>query len=155
MSFTSAATARTSGCQVFILPAVPDAVRVARATVRRFLSGTHTSEELAEQVLLVASELITNAIVHGRGRAVHCALTVGSTRLTLEVTDEGGDCLEVTSSTQGERDQEAQATEHGRGLLLVAACTDAWGTEPAFGQGAGCSVWARWELGLGEHRCSG
>ncbi|MGW4382798.1 ATP-binding protein [Kitasatospora sp. NPDC004531] len=77
--------------------------------------------ELADTAELLASELVTNALVHtGKGAEFDAQLTVEQ-RLRVEVHDR-------TSSLPGRRQPDDDATS-GRGLLLVEALADDWGVQ--------------------------
>jgi len=88
-------------------------------------------EGVVEDALLVVSELVTNAIVHA-GTGVELRLIRGIETLRIEVADHGGGGPDPVLA--GEDD------EHGRGLLLVAVLSNAWGTEPH--DDGGKVVWA-------------
>lgn len=87
-------------------------------------------------MLLIVSELVTNAIRHGRPLAtdgtVHVDWTVTDRGVGIEVTD-GGDGLPraATQSDQG---------EGGRGLALVDALATRWGV--AHAATSATTVWA-------------
>ncbi|MCX4981361.1 ATP-binding protein [Streptomyces sp. NBC_00572] len=98
-----------------------------------------------ETVVLVASELATNAVRHGHvpGRDF---------RLSLRVT--GGLARVEVSDTRAERvpprpgklpDPGPELTDGGRGLLLVDALADRWGWCPRPGA-PGKTVWAECAL---------
>ncbi|MFD4475488.1 MULTISPECIES: SpoIIE family protein phosphatase [unclassified Streptomyces] len=99
---------------------------------RRFLRAKLREWELtaqADTALLLASELLTNAFRHARGpiglRVWHSVRELG-----VEITDH---------STPRPRARLAESTEEdGRGLLLVEALADAWGTRPTI---SGKTVW--------------
>ncbi|MET7383524.1 ATP-binding protein, partial [Streptomyces sp. NPDC005526] len=59
-----AAAPREEADQVFPLPPAPGAVSVVRRRVRAVLGGWNLPADAVEDVLLVVSELITNALVH-------------------------------------------------------------------------------------------
>ncbi|MFJ1729840.1 SpoIIE family protein phosphatase [Streptomyces sp. NPDC088254] len=110
-----------SGWMVWRLPdAVMHARRFTARTLRRWKVG-----EAADAVLLVVSELVTNALVH----------TQGSVRLDLMLR---GDRLRVSVSDSSPRapakpvivDWESTG---GRGLLLVEAMSESFGSVPVAG----------------------
>lgn len=94
--------------------------RVARAQVRRAL-GTIESQ-IADDVLLVVSELVTNAVLHGKG-PIKLTVTVEPSDVVVEVTDRGA---EDPSFGQQRVDD-----EDGRGLRIVQRLTSAWDVERA------------------------
>ena len=77
-------------------------------------------EQVMESALLVASELVTNAVTHG---ASECDFRLFRTdsRLRIEAEDRGSGSPDIRDSKSGD--------EHGRGLLLVSALSSAWGVE--------------------------
>jgi anti-sigma regulatory factor (Ser/Thr protein kinase) len=94
-----------------------------------------STAERAEQIV---AELAANAALHGRvpGRGFRLALTLDSATgiLRIEVTDSRGEKPPVLLSNA------ESGSESGRGLLLVAALADRWGTEPY--PPSGKTVWA-------------
>lgn len=105
---------------------------MARGFVRDNLRGV--DEQALEHVLLTASELVTNALKHGRG-AIELRLQRLVDRVRLEVIDEGA------GATPAIREVEADGSG-GWGLRIVDEVALRWG---AF-EGT-THVWA--ELGLG------
>jgi anti-sigma regulatory factor (Ser/Thr protein kinase) len=99
---------------------------------RRFLAGVLDGAPAADDALLCASELATNAVLHSRsarpgGRfAVRAAVRAGSVR--VEVEDEGGPW----------RPDAGADGQSGRGLLIVGQLASRWGRDDA---GAGRTVW--------------
>ena len=99
-------------------------------------------EELAEKLLLIASELVANAALHAH-TILEISMTADSERVTLGVRDEDQrfpvlDRLDVAGT-----DPEANApsfTESGRGLAIVKGLADAWGVEEL---GGGKRIWAQ------------
>lgn len=77
--------------------------------------------ELADTAELLASELVTNALVHTERGAVFDAVLTSEQRLRIEVQD-------GASRLPGRRTQTEYAT-NGRGLLLVEALADDWGVQ--------------------------
>jgi anti-anti-sigma factor len=119
----------------------------APATARRFVRDTcrawrllqedgHdagprvAAAELVERAELVASELVTNALIHAR-TDVGLRLSMRGERLYLGVHDGGRRLLRLVGG-----DPEAEA---GRGLLLVERLSRAWGVYRA--PGGGKVVW--------------
>jgi anti-sigma regulatory factor (Ser/Thr protein kinase) len=95
---------------------------------------------LAEDVLLLVSELVTNAVRHG-APAIELCLVLEADRVRVEVSD-SGDALPVVPVGRPSADR---AT--GRGLLIVAATAQDWGVVQAPGR-SGKTVWA--ELAMGR-----
>lgn len=110
------------------LRAVPDAAPEGRAVLRELLRGTPFAERLDDGELAV-SELVTNAVLHGR-EPITVRLSVTSERVRVEVHDGSPispsfSMLDPTAVT-------------GRGLMLISAAADRWGVEP---EPAGKQVW--------------
>jgi anti-sigma regulatory factor (Ser/Thr protein kinase) len=118
----------------FDLVARPNAVRQARRMTRAWLTAWSVCEETCDTAALVASELVTNAIVHTSSQLVVCELTDDVEKLRIAVCDEGCPSGASLCPPAG-RDSD----EHGRGLLLVAAMCSAWGAREL---GSGLQVWA-------------
>ncbi|MFF9898878.1 ATP-binding protein [Streptomyces longispororuber] len=97
-------------------PGLPEEVSRARRWTRDILG----SSPLAEDAVLIASELSANAILHtASGRpagSFHLALAVSSQVIALSVTD-GGDAGGTAPKVE-HPDEEAV---HGRGLGMVSA----------------------------------
>jgi anti-sigma regulatory factor (Ser/Thr protein kinase) len=110
------------------LSATADAVPAARALLRQVLDGSPLEHRL-EDGELALSELVTNAVLHGRDPlAVRLVLADGVLR--AEVCD-----ANPVSPSFSMLDQTAVT---GRGLLLISAVSDRWGVEPS---PAGKLVW--------------
>ncbi|MEV5438345.1 SpoIIE family protein phosphatase [Streptomyces sp. NPDC052682] len=114
---------------------VPQAVGHARRFTRRTLRAWGVREGL-DPVLLVVSELVTNALVHTDG-PVRLDLTLLDDRLRLAVADASPRTPIKPASIGWE-------ATGGRGILLVEAVSTAWGTVPASG---GKQVWAELVVG--------
>lgn len=84
---------------------------------------------VADDVRLLVSELVTNAILHAHS-SVEVALFVGEHRLRVEVTDHCRNHPEPRRPTTTD--------SNGRGLLIVDALAEAWGVE---GRDDGKTVW--------------
>ncbi|MGR6974598.1 SpoIIE family protein phosphatase [Streptomyces cynarae] len=109
---------------------VPEAVRHARRFTRRTLRSWGVPEE-TDTVLLVVSELVTNALVHTDGQ-VRLDLTLSNHRLRVAVADSSPRTPVKPTSIGWE-------ATGGRGIVLVEAMSDTWGTLPVSG---GKQVWA-------------
>ena len=91
----------------------------------------------ADDIAVVTSELMTNALLHGclRDRFIRVRLTAGPTGLRIEVSDPRGERLpEARDASHGE--------QFGRGLAIVGMLADKWGVCPR--TGVGKTVWAAW-----------
>jgi anti-sigma regulatory factor (Ser/Thr protein kinase) len=98
-------------------PDVSAATTARRAAQQRFRDAL-SPERLAE-LALVVSELVTNAVVHGRGEIVFNLQHDGEV-LRGEVIDQGGGF---------EREMRERGPDEigGRGLLVVEAIASSWG----------------------------
>lgn len=83
---------------------------------------------------LVASELVTNAVMHARTE-IGVSLRLSGDTLSVAVRD--GDPRPMLRPSPGAAG--APGEEHGRGFLLLDAMADAWGTSPT---ADGKVVWA-------------
>jgi len=119
----------------------PDPAEVGRA--RRWArsrlagSGIEADEPLAETLILLVSELVTNAVVHTGCPAVLRLSLPGvpgvageSATVRLEVAD-ASDRAPVPRCADGD-------ATGGRGLALVDGLADRWGWSP---EGAGKRIW--------------
>ena len=104
----------------------------AAADVRQRLSAllTTTPPPQLDDVVLAASELVTNAVVHGEGPVVVTVWTVPAIR--VEVGDSGPG---TPHPLDGRGDDES-----GRGLRIVGAVASRWGVLPKV-PGPGKAVW--------------
>ncbi|MER6825450.1 ATP-binding protein [Streptosporangium sp. NPDC000563] len=107
----------------------------ARAMVSETLAAW-ALQHLADDAVLVAGELLANAIVHGEP-VVRLSLWTSPDELQIQVTDRGtGQPRHLTL--------DAEAT-HGRGLAIVGALAHDHGVTPLPDR-PGKTVWARWHL---------
>jgi anti-sigma regulatory factor (Ser/Thr protein kinase) len=118
------------------LVAVPDAVYAAAPVrrvfagqasqvrqARRFVAAALDSCPVADIVVLLADELITNALVHtrsGRGGLFEVIVWTGPTSACVAVVDGGSE----DAPSPARRDE---ISESGRGLVLVDALAACWG----------------------------
>ena len=101
----------------------------ARHFVARTLREWHLDDDVTSVAMLLASEVVTNAIVHARSKAF-LRVQVADGTLRVEVHD-------GTRQLPTPRQPDLHA-ESGRGLMLVDAYSSVWGTSAA---GAGKVVW--------------
>jgi anti-sigma regulatory factor (Ser/Thr protein kinase) len=102
--------------------------RLARLLAVEALRAWDVPPAVLERAEQIVAELAANAVLHGqvRGRDFRLTLVLDTATGTLhiKVTDARGDELPARA-TESDADHES-----GRGLLLVAALADRWGTEP-------------------------
>ncbi|MGW2700259.1 SpoIIE family protein phosphatase [Streptomyces sp. NPDC001340] len=110
---------------------VPEAVRHARRFTRRTLRTWGVPSDTMDTALLVVSELVTNALVHTDGQ-VRLDLSLVNHRLRLAVAD-------TSPRSPVKNTNVGWEATGGRGILLVEAVSEAWGTVPVSG---GKQVWA-------------
>ncbi len=115
------------------LPEGPNGAATARRLLAAALGDAGCPPELIDRVVLVGSELVTNALLHGHG-APRMRLSARSDRATLSVYDGSPRRPEPR-----DRHETPIRDPHGRGLLIVGSQADRWGTEP---EGEGKRVWA-------------
>ena len=110
----------------------PDATAAGRA--RRVVAAALPPEQddLRDAVMLLVSELVTNAVVHAAS-AVELEVDVEEDGVTVRVRDADTGPLVLRSGA-------SELDESGRGLLLVDRLADAWGTEHHAGRK---TVWFR------------
>ena len=117
-----------------VLPADPSAPAAARRLVRSALREWG-HDGLLDTVLLLTSELVTNALLHARSVP---RLTVARTADGVVVTVEDGSPAGPSRRRHG-----SQATT-GRGVALLEDLADEWGWEQ---RPAGKAVWFRASAG--------
>jgi len=119
-----------SGQTAVGLAANPTSARVARRFVAEHLEGRGFPEGQIESCVLVASELVTNAILHAAG-AIELRIASGPTNVRIEVED--------GTNRMPHRRAYTGSASTGRGLALVESMSLAWGVERGTG---GKTVWA-------------
>lgn len=97
------------------LPRAPESVRAARQLVAIHVTGL--SETRLADACLMVSELVANALIHGRG-AITLRITPGRDRVTIEVADEGHGNVAIAP---------APGASGGWGLRVVDELADGWG----------------------------
>ncbi|MFF7992182.1 ATP-binding protein [Kitasatospora xanthocidica] len=130
------------------LAASPKGAAICRRIARRQLTvwglnSTHT--EPFYSALLIVAELAANATTHGRlpgrGFELHLSLTTSARRgttLRIEISDPRGDKLPVLPIIH------LPNAQSGRGLTLIDALCDRWGTIPRHPNSK--TVWAELDL---------
>jgi two-component sensor histidine kinase len=87
------------------------------------LEGTVATERL-DDLVLVVSELVTNAVTHSGLKSAESVVlkvrTLSGSRVRVEVADPGGGFPEISTP---------RTDQHGRGLEIVDRLADRWGTE--------------------------
>ncbi|GAA1575237.1 hypothetical protein GCM10009678_67360 [Actinomadura kijaniata] len=129
-----------------VLRADPTCAREARGfTTATLADWGLTTGERADDVVLAVSELVSNALRHGMrdlspgsAHPVQLVLLGHPRRLVAVVTDPGEDTPEPTAHGA------EWFGEDGRGLLVVAGVSDAWGWAPL--STGGKAVWASFDL---------
>jgi anti-sigma regulatory factor (Ser/Thr protein kinase) len=107
---------RRAWAAIASFPPHPQNVRHARRMTRTALAawGAH---DLIDSAEMLVSELVTNALLYGRG-PVDLTLALTGRNLRIAVTDEG-----TSLPTPREADDDAQS---GRGLAIVEMLADSW-----------------------------
>ncbi|MCY0930307.1 ATP-binding protein [Streptomyces sp. H27-H1] len=121
----------------WILPRSLRAPGRARALLRKQLATWGVAPEPAATAELLLSELVTNAVRHGRapqGRYIGVRLARYDGVLRVEVAD-AGPAVKLAPQVVADWD------ERGRGLAIVAALAARWGCCPRL-HGIGKAVWA-------------
>jgi len=112
------------------LPETRSSAAAARQWLRDVVADD-VSTQVLDDVVLVASELVTNAIVHAHS-GVHVLVGPWNGGLQLEVTDGGPGMPSLPASTS--------TGVGGRGLRIVDDVTSAWGVRSS---PTSKTVWAR------------
>jgi anti-sigma regulatory factor (Ser/Thr protein kinase) len=110
------------------IPGGPGAPAEARSALRRF--DPELRPELMQTVALLASELVSNAVLHGRGDSITLCFEVRQAHVRVEVGDDGegfsGGPLPPDPGRRG-----------GWGLYMVDELASRWGVA----DGRGTRVW--------------
>ncbi|WP_164495766.1 ATP-binding protein [Streptomyces sp. ADI95-16] len=109
------------------MQAVPKTRRLVLAVVHGW--NLRLTGETLDELALLCSEIITNAVRHTTGPSTLTVLWTG-TRLRVEVTDTAPELPSPRGCTHH--------AESGRGLMLIAAIATDWGTTPT---PTGKAVW--------------
>lgn len=105
-----------------VLPAVPGSVSSARHAVARMLErAAPVPIVVCEDVLLLVSELVTNAVLHA-GTDTRVSATAQDGRITVSVSDDDPHHAPVVA-------QRGAMATNGRGVMLVDALASRWGVD--------------------------
>jgi anti-sigma regulatory factor (Ser/Thr protein kinase) len=135
--------ARMGNDDSVMLPPALDSVGTGRRFVQRLLTQWHL-DHLVDVAVLLASEALTNAVVHA-ATAVRLEVRRGR-KLEVRVTDFSPDPVLSPVAALGLQsllDEPDLEAEGGRGLMMIATLAESWGVAPA---AAGKTVWFAWTL---------
>ncbi|WDM14864.1 ATP-binding protein [Streptomyces lavenduligriseus] len=129
------------------LPARYEAVREARRFTRDTLGRWDVGDRF-DDVCLVVSELVTNALRHAVPGDPCPTDGLPSVRLHLMRWSERLVCAvrDPSHETPAPRDSDDFSAESGRGLFLVDSFADSWGWHPLAGTLEGKVVWALFRM---------
>jgi anti-sigma regulatory factor (Ser/Thr protein kinase) len=114
------------------LPSGPLAARTARRYLLSCLADV--TPDVVDEVLLLTSELVTNAVLHGSA-PVRLQLHRGEATLRVGISDGGGLFAPAPVPAW------SRTAEGGRGLLLVDALANNWGSQDQEDASPGKTVW--------------
>lgn len=115
------------------LPAAHSAARMARHLVREFALRESMAPTEVESLLLVADELLSNAVDHGGGESAReeldlaepvrmgLTLVLRDDGWVLEISDEGGGDPELVEALLHPSDMPDLEDERGRGFWLISS----------------------------------
>lgn len=117
--------------QVFAvrLPAEPASARVSRRLLVEQCAAWPLPDDLVDTAVLLTSELVTNAVLHGRS-AVSLEILVSERCVRVQVGDDNSRHPQPRPAEHGALD--------GRGLHIVGLLADRWGVADA---PVGKTVW--------------
>lgn len=107
----------------------PASVGRGRSLVEAMCSDHHVAPEVSDTAVLLTSELLTNAVLHGRS-AVGLRIHIDTSCVRVEVRDDNDRPPRVDHPDSG--------ALSGRGMWLVEALASRWGVR---GEAAGKTVW--------------
>ncbi|AEN10847.1 MULTISPECIES: ATP-binding protein [unclassified Streptomyces] len=130
--------ARPQGSYAFEVAVVPEPHRVAqlRLITKTFLRYRAVPAPLAQDVVVVVSELVTNSVEHGHGTVSLRVRHTGG-ELFVETTDDNPAPARLRPPTPDD--------ERGRGLFLVSCLSQSWGVSDD-----GRTTWASFHASSGR-----
>ncbi|GAB3760331.1 hypothetical protein GCM10027600_00150 [Nocardioides ginsengisegetis] len=130
-----------------LLESDPRAPGAARRFLREALAGWGIDDDAVDTAQLCLSELVTNVVMHARTSSeLIVALEDGV--LTVLVRDLGGSSRSGDPTTITISEDDDPLRVFGRGLMLVDALADRWGSEQ---DATGTTAWFALELGSGSN----
>jgi anti-sigma regulatory factor (Ser/Thr protein kinase) len=129
MTSNSRVPDRGAAARAILLPPTAQGPLAARNFARDMLDEWRIPA--AYEVALIASELVTNAVIHTSG-TITLSLGLRDDAVRIVCTDDNAGAIPI-------RRGRVRATENGRGLILVGALSFEWGVEEHAG---GKTVWA-------------
>ncbi|WP_371680073.1 SpoIIE family protein phosphatase [Streptomyces sp. NBC_01276] len=123
-----------------LVPGDPDSLVMGRHLIRAAVAAWGARER-ADEIELVADELMTNALVHTDGGGLVSLRLTAEGRIRIEVED-------FSSALPRRREADDWAVS-GRGLMLVERLAEGWGVEP---RGGGKCVWCEFTVPRGDGR---
>lgn len=120
-----------------MLPYELASASVARRHVTEMLRRQGVTPDRCDDAALIVSELVGNALRHGRPRpdgTVRVTWSLDGHRLRVEVSDGGGPTEPELRSAAA-----TQMAVSGRGLAIIDVIAEAWGSSR---DGSGTTVWA-------------
>jgi len=108
---------------------------IARRELRQLLDTARIDQDTTDTAVLLATELVTNAVEHGRGSA-YLDAAVQDRAIRLEVSDSSTVVPQPNTAV-------SELDERGRGLLLIEALASRWGVLP---RSDGKTVWCELDI---------
>nr|WP_053913748.1 ATP-binding protein [Streptomyces sp. TP-A0875] len=121
---TAMATPRPTGHPGYseTLPRVAESAASARRLVRTALAAWDLEDQIDDATVII-TELVSNAVDHGRHTSIRVLLSrPAEGRVRLGVVDRSKDLPVLRTDSHGDQ-------LRGRGLVLVDALAERWGTE--------------------------
>lgn len=115
-----------------VLTASVHSPEIARDVVARLCTSAAIDAATVQTVLLLTSEVVTNAVTHGAGSPV-LSVTISADVLRVSVADDDGAAPYLVSAP-------GQAVAGGRGIYLIETLASRWGSDP-HADSVGKNVW--------------